>query len=46
VRSTTTIGAVALDEDARRAEIARMLSGEEHGVALEHAAELLAARAR
>ncbi len=43
---TTSIGAVVLDGDARRAEIARMLSGEEHGVALAHAAELLAARAR
>ena len=41
---TTTIAAVALDAKARRAEIARMLSGEEHGVALRHAAELLAAR--
>lgn len=43
---TTTITAVALDEDARRAEIARMLAGEEHGVALTHATELLAARRR
>jgi DNA repair protein RecN (Recombination protein N) len=41
-RGATTIAAFALDGDARRAEIARMLSGEEHGVALEHAAELLA----
>ena len=42
----TTIGAVALDEEARRVEVARMLSGDELGVALEHAAELLAARRR
>ena len=41
-RRATTIAAFALHGDARRAEIARMLSGEEHGVALEHAAELLA----
>jgi DNA repair protein RecN (Recombination protein N) len=39
----TTIGAVVLDGDARRAEIARMLSGDEHGVALEHAGELMTA---
>ena len=39
----TTIAAVALDADARRAEIARMLSGDERGVALEHAAELMTA---
>jgi DNA repair protein RecN (Recombination protein N) len=38
----TTIVAVALDGDARRAEIARMLSGDERGVALEHAGELIA----
>jgi DNA repair protein RecN (Recombination protein N) len=38
----TTIAAHALDGEARRAEIARMLSGDERGVALEHAAELLA----
>jgi DNA repair protein RecN (Recombination protein N) len=37
----TTIAAVALDGDARRAEIARMLSGGERGVALEHAEELM-----
>jgi DNA repair protein RecN (Recombination protein N) len=37
----TTIAAVALDGDARRAEIARMLSGDERGVALKHAAELI-----
>nr|MDQ6926127.1 DNA repair protein RecN [Candidatus Eremiobacteraeota bacterium] len=37
----TTIAAVMLDGDARRAEIARMLSGDERGVALEHAAELI-----
>ena len=43
---TTTIETVALDDAARRTEIARMLSGDEHGVALEHAAELLAARGR
>ncbi len=42
----TAIVAIALDGDTRRAEIARMLSGEEHGVALEHAAELLASRTR
>jgi len=41
---TTTIDAVALGDDDRPAEIARMLSGEERGVALEHAVELLAAR--
>ncbi|MBV8300032.1 MAG: DNA repair protein RecN [Candidatus Eremiobacteraeota bacterium] len=41
-RGATTIAAFALEGDARRAEIARMLSGEERGVALEHAAELLA----
>ena len=44
--ATTTIAAAALGEGARRAEIARMLSGEERGVALEHATELLAARRR
>ncbi len=37
----TTIAAVALDLRSRPAEIARMLSGEESGVALEHAAELM-----
>ncbi|MEA2784243.1 MAG: repair protein RecN [Candidatus Eremiobacteraeota bacterium] len=37
----TTIAAVVLDGDARRAEIARMLSGDERGVALEHAEELM-----
>ena len=42
----TTIGATALDDDARRVEVARMLSGDELGVALDHAAELLAARRR
>jgi DNA repair protein RecN (Recombination protein N) len=42
----TTIDAAPLDPDARRTEIARMLSGDELGVALEHAAELLAARGR
>ncbi|MBV8369261.1 MAG: DNA repair protein RecN [Candidatus Eremiobacteraeota bacterium] len=41
-RGATTIAAFALEGDTRRAEIARMLSGEERGVALEHAAELLA----
>jgi len=46
VGTATTIEAAALDEAARRAEIARMLSGAERGVALEHAAELLAARRR
>ncbi len=46
-RSATTIEAAALDDGARRAEIARMLSGDEHGVALQHAGELLgAARSR
>ncbi len=42
-KSATAIEAVALDEAARRAEVARMLSGEEHGVALEHAGALLRA---
>jgi DNA repair protein RecN (Recombination protein N) len=42
----TTIGAVTLDAATRRAEIARMLSGQAGGVALEHADELLAARRR
>ncbi|HTD37590.1 MAG TPA: DNA repair protein RecN [Candidatus Limnocylindrales bacterium] len=42
----TTIAATALDDEARRVEIARMLSGDELGVALDHAAELLAARRR
>ena len=43
----TTIAAVVLDGDARRAEIARMLSGDERGVALEHAEELMtSARAK
>ena len=37
----TTIEAVALGPDAREAEIARMLSGEQRGVALEHAAALI-----
>jgi DNA repair protein RecN (Recombination protein N) len=37
----TTIAAVVIDGDARNAEIARMLSGDERGVALEHAAELM-----
>jgi DNA repair protein RecN (Recombination protein N) len=41
---TTTIGAVALEDAERPAEIARMLAGDERGVALEHAVELLAAR--
>ncbi len=41
-----TIESVVLDGDARRVEVARMLSGDELGVALEHAAELLAARGR
>lgn len=44
--AATTIAAVVLDAQARRAEIARMLSGDERGVALEHAAELLAAHGR
>ena len=42
----TLIDTVALVGEARRVEIARMLSGDELGVALEHAAELLAARGR
>src|SRR6202163_3591249 len=42
----TTIDAIALSDEPRRVEIARMLSGDELGVALEHAAELLAARRR
>ena len=37
----TTIDAVELAGENRRVEIARMLSGDEMGVALEHAAELL-----
>jgi DNA repair protein RecN (Recombination protein N) len=45
-RAATTIDAAALDEGARRAEIARMLSGVEAGVALEHAAELINAARR
>lgn len=43
---TTSIEAVTLAGEERRAEIARMLAGEERGVALEHAAALLAARGR
>lgn len=42
VGALTTIEAIALDDDARTGEVARMLSGDEQGVALEHAAELLA----
>ena len=42
----TTIDAVALAGEARQVEVARMLSGDELGVALEHAAELLASRGR
>jgi DNA repair protein RecN (Recombination protein N) len=42
----TAIDAVGLEGEPRRVEIARMLSGDELGVALEHAAELLAARRR
>ncbi|HEX3550581.1 MAG TPA: DNA repair protein RecN [Candidatus Elarobacter sp.] len=42
----TTIEAAPLAGEPRRVEIARMLSGDELGVALEHAAELLAARGR
>jgi DNA repair protein RecN (Recombination protein N) len=37
----TTIEAVALRPEGRQAEIARMLSGEQRGVALEHAAALI-----
>jgi DNA repair protein RecN (Recombination protein N) len=44
--TVTTIDASVLDEAQRRVEVARMLSGDEAGVALEHAAELLAARRR
>jgi DNA repair protein RecN (Recombination protein N) len=42
-RSATTIEAVALEPEDRRAEIARMLSGGEGEVALEHAGELISA---
>jgi DNA repair protein RecN (Recombination protein N) len=42
----TTIGVVVLDAAARRAEIARMLSGRDGGVALEHAAELISSARR
>lgn len=42
----TTIDAVPLAGEARRIEIARMLSGDEMGVALDHAAELLQSAAR
>ena len=42
----TTIDVVTLDAAARRAEIARMLSGREGGVALEHAAELISSARR
>jgi DNA repair protein RecN (Recombination protein N) len=42
----TTIDAVALDPEARRVEVARMLSGDELGVALEHAAELIGSARR
>lgn len=45
-RSQTTIEAVPLGEGERRGEIARMLSGVEEGVALEHAAELISAARR
>ncbi|HTJ27344.1 MAG TPA: DNA repair protein RecN [Candidatus Limnocylindria bacterium] len=45
-RAATTIDAAALDEGGRRAEIARMLSGVEAGVALDHAAELIDAARR
>jgi len=41
---TTTIDAAELGDAQRPAEIARMLAGEERGVALAHAVELLAAR--
>ena len=44
--AVTAIEAVALSGEPRRIEVARMLSGDELGVALEHAAELLAARER
>jgi DNA repair protein RecN (Recombination protein N) len=40
----TTIDAAELGDAQRPAEIARMLAGEERGVALAHAVELLAAR--
>ena len=45
-RSHTTIEVVPLAEAERRGEIARMLSGVEAGVALEHAAELISAARR
>ena len=45
-RSATAIEAVALEPEARRAEIARMLSGDERGVALAHAGELMSAARR
>jgi DNA repair protein RecN (Recombination protein N) len=41
VGEATTIQAISLDPADREAEIARMLSGEQQGVALEHAAELI-----
>jgi DNA repair protein RecN (Recombination protein N) len=41
---STTIDAAELGDAQRPAEIARMLAGEERGVALAHAVELLAAR--
>jgi len=43
---TTTIESLPLEGEARRVEVARMLSGDELGVALDHAAELLASRGR
>jgi len=42
----TTIDAAALSGEARQVEIARMLSGDELGVALEHAAELISSAPR
>ncbi|MEA2667046.1 MAG: repair protein RecN [Candidatus Eremiobacteraeota bacterium] len=46
-KSATTIEAVALEPQARQAEIARMLSGGEGQVALDHAGELIStARSR
>ena len=44
-KGATTIELVALDEEARLAEIARMLSGATTGVSLEHARTLMRERA-
>jgi len=46
-KGTTTIGVREVSgDDARAAELARMLSGESHDVALEHARRLLRTAAR